>query len=98
MLSRDYTPGFLVKGVATILYFLLSLFGLTANVNMTVIFYMGHRHFSQRPFYIAARHLLIADFLTLFAQITVAVPMSLMPHHLSQGKNATALLTGAKLV
>ncbi|KAI6229778.1 hypothetical protein M3Y99_01136500 [Aphelenchoides fujianensis] len=69
------------KYLAALLYYALSLGGLTINAVWGVILYAGHRHYSSRPFYIVSRHLLVGDLLVAFAQFAVAAPLALMSAH-----------------
>lgn len=70
-----------IKYLAALLYYALSIGGLTINIVWGVILYAGHRHYSSRPFYIVSRHLLVADLLVAFAQFFVAAPLALMSAH-----------------
>ncbi|KAI6213616.1 hypothetical protein M3Y94_00171100 [Aphelenchoides besseyi] len=69
-----------IKFLSGLLYFGLSISGITLNILWAIILYLGHRHFSQRPFYIVARHLLISDLLCAISQFVVAAPLAVMSY------------------
>lgn len=73
-------PHYLIKYSAALLYLLLSLSGLLLNILWAAVLYLGHRHFSQRPFYIVSRHLMISDVLCVLGQLAIAVPLAFMDY------------------
>lgn len=73
-------PHPLIKYLSAFIYLCLSLSGLALNLLWGTILYLGHRHFSQRPFYIVSRHLMISDILCVVSQLVVAVPLTFMDY------------------
>lgn len=79
-------PHPMIKYSAGILYLFLSLSSILLNLLWGVILYVGHRHFSQRPFYIASRHLMVSDILCSISQLAIAVPLSFMNYSMGLGR------------
>jgi hypothetical protein len=73
-------PNPIIKYFAGLLYLVLGLNGLALNLLWVGILFLGHRVFSQRPFYIVSRHLLISDVLCVLGQLGAAVPLTFMDY------------------
>lgn len=79
------SSSFIATLIVAILYFVLALTSFCANVMLTIVFFVGHRYFSQKPFYIVARHLLVADFCLLLPQFSISVVMASLPLEITKG-------------
>lgn len=59
-------------------YFLVTMLGIALELALLVVFIIGFKRFSLQPFYIIAKHLLFANFISLIIQLDAAVPTPLL--------------------
>lgn len=63
----------------------LALFALALNLFFLAVAIYGHRYLSTKFFYIVAKHLLIADFISITDQIFIVLPVMALPSEQSRG-------------
>ena len=78
-------PVFIVSSLGFALNAPLALLALALNLLFLAVAIHGHRYLSTKFFYIVAKHLLIADFVSITDQILIVLPIMVLPPEESQG-------------
>ncbi|KAI6189851.1 hypothetical protein M3Y97_00053200 [Aphelenchoides bicaudatus] len=83
-------PHPIIKYFAAFIYLFLGLNGISFNLLWTAILFVGHRYFSQRPFFIVSRHLMLSDILCLIGQLGATIPLTFMDYRAGLSFRRTA--------